>query len=163
MTTGTEGRTWSWLRGLGMIEWAGDERPYAALIEALTRDRLETSLVEREMDAGARVNMAAVEEQAEVSAEVELERARGELTTFRAALEDLHARGGTATDAEVPFDAANPVEDAQADALIQYLVRPGYADVRTEEPEPEHYVYCIRADWPRLRALAEELGHPLPL
>ena len=50
-----------------------------------------------------------------------------------------------------------------ADVLIQYLVRPGYAEVRTEEPEPEHYVYCVRVDWTRLRALAEEQGHPIAL
>ena len=48
-----------------------------------------------------------------------------------------------------------------ADVLIQYLVRPGYAEVRTEEPEHERYVYYIRVDWARLRSLSEAQGHDL--
>jgi hypothetical protein len=47
--------------------------------------------------------------------------------------------------------------------LIQYLVRPDYAEVRTEEPEPGHYVYYVRVNWPRLRALSEAHGHALAL
>ena len=29
----------------------------------------------------------------------------------------------------------------------------GYAEVRTEEPNPARYVYYVRIDWPKLRAL----------
>jgi hypothetical protein len=47
--------------------------------------------------------------------------------------------------------------------LIQYLVRPGYAEVRTEEREPWQYRYWIRVAWDRLRLLAAEAGHRLPL
>ena len=54
-------------------------------------------------------------------------------------------------------------QNRAADVLIQYLVRPGYAEVRTEEPGPERYVYHIRVDWPRVRRLAEAQGHPLAL
>jgi hypothetical protein len=46
--------------------------------------------------------------------------------------------------------------------LIQYLVRPGYAEVRTEEPAAGSYVYYIRVNWSKLRALAEEQGYRLP-
>jgi hypothetical protein len=35
--------------------------------------------------------------------------------------------------------------------------------VRTEEPHPNAFLYNLRLDWPRLRALAEAQGHPLPL
>ena len=63
----------------------------------------------------------------------------------------------------MPYDSADPVQNAQADALIQFVVRPGYGEVRTEEPTPGRYVYNLRADWPRLRELADQAGHPLPL
>jgi hypothetical protein len=78
-------------------------------------------------------------------------------------MEDIRTRGGRDGSAEVPYDSREPVQNRMADLLIQYLVRPGYAEVRTDEPEPEHYVYYIRVDWPRLRALAEEQGHPITL
>jgi hypothetical protein len=153
-----------WLRGLGLIEWGVDERPYATLLEALTLDRAEQQATVNEMEATSRRDQAAMAEDHVEFAEEELERARGELGTFRVALEDLAARGGTdGVPAEVPYDSADPVQNAQADALIQFVVRPGYGDVRTEEPAPGRYVYNLRADWPRLRELAAQLGHPLPL
>ena len=71
----------------------------------------------------------------------------------RAAMEDVRTRGGADGRQEVPYDGKNAKQDARADVLIQYLVRPGYAEVRTDEPEPGHYVYYIRIDWPRLRSL----------
>ena len=52
---------------------------------------------------------------------------------------------------------------SSAELLIQYLVRPGYAEVRTEETEPWQYRYWIRVAWDRLRQLAVEAGHRLPL
>jgi hypothetical protein len=153
-----------WLRGLGLIQWGVDERPYAALLEALTLDRAEQTATVNEMEATSRRDPAALAEEHVDAAEEDLERARGELGTFRVALEDLAARGGTAgTPAEVPYDSSDPVQNAQADALIQFVVRPGYGEVRTEEPAPGRYVYHLRADWPRLRELADQAGHPLPL
>jgi hypothetical protein len=74
----------------------------------------------------------------------------------------MHRGAAGDENAEVPFDSTRPDEDALADVLIQYLVRPGYAEVRTEEPSAGSYVYFIRVDWPKLRALAEEQGYPLP-
>jgi hypothetical protein len=35
--------------------------------------------------------------------------------------------------------------------------------VRTEESQPGQYIYFIRVDWPRLRALADAQGHPIAL
>jgi hypothetical protein len=153
-----------WLRGIGLVEWGADERPYASLLEALTRDRAEQQATVAEMEATSRRDPADLAEEHVEFAEEELERARGEIGTFRIALQDLAARGGTGeAAAEVPYDSTDPVQNAQADALIQYVVRPGYGEVRTDEPAPNRYVYFLRADWPRLRELAAAAGHELPL
>jgi hypothetical protein len=61
----------------------------------------------------------------------------------------------------VPYDSGVAAQNRAADVLIQYLVRPGYAEVRTEEPKPERYVYFIRVDWAKLHALATAQGHPV--
>jgi hypothetical protein len=63
----------------------------------------------------------------------------------------------------VVFDSQDPAQAASADLLIQYLVRPGYAEVRTEEVEPWQYRYWIRIDWDRLRQVAAAAGQRLPL
>jgi hypothetical protein len=93
----------------------------------------------------------------------ELAEARRELDDFRTAMSDVHNRGGPQHTNEVPYDSGQTDQNRSADVLIQYLVRPGYAEVRTEEAAPERYVYHIRVDWPRLRTLAEAQGHPLAL
>ena len=49
-------------------------------------------------------------------------------------------------------------ENAMADALIQFLVRPHLAASHTEPTEPNHYAYTITIDWPRLAQLAAEGG-----
>jgi len=147
-----------WLSGLGTQDWAGGDRAYASLLDALTRDRVETEVLEREISAPAQQPPADVKQ----LERAELDEARRELDEFRNALTDIRSRGQGNDFAEVGFDSANPVQDAEADVLIQYLVRPGYAEVRTEEPAPEHYVYYIRVDWVKLRGLAEHQGHPLP-
>jgi hypothetical protein len=146
-----------WLSGFGAQDWGGDDRACASLLDALTRDRVETEVLEREISAPAQQAPADVKQ----LERAELDEARRELNEFRDALVDIRGRGLGNDRAEVAFDSANPVQDAEADVLIQYLVRPGYAEVRTEEPTAEHYVYYIRVDWPRLRGLAEAQGHPL--
>jgi len=151
----------AWLRGLGTFEWTPNDQPFAVLLEALVRDRSAEELVVREMEATSRVDMGELHQDRKEIAQSELERARGEVGTFRTALEDAWARGGTG--GEVPYDSAHPVENAQVDALIQYVVRPGYGEVRTDELGGEHFVYNVRVDWARLRSLAEAQGHPLPL
>ena len=84
-------------------------------------------------------------------------------TTFVPAMTDVRERGTADGQAEVPYDGRDPLQNTAADVLIQYLVRPGYAEVRTEEPQPGQYVYYIKVAWPRLRELAETQGHPIPL
>ena len=158
-----EARPARWLSGFGTLEWRVDERAYAALLDALTRDRLEVEAVERELMTTSRRSLADLQQDQQRAERDELAEARGELADFRAALEDVRTRGGRDGSTEVPYDSREPVQNQMADLLIQYLVRPGYAEVRTDEPEPEHYVYYIRIDWQRLRALAEEQGHPITL
>jgi hypothetical protein len=151
-----------WLSGFGALDWRSDERGFAALLDALTRDRLEVEAVERERLAAARRSLADVQEDQQRAERDELAEARRELDDFRAALTDVRRRAHSAN-AEVPYDSRDAEQNEAADVLIQYLVRPGYAEVRTEEPEPERYIYYIRVDWARLRRLAEDQGHSLPL
>ena len=76
---------------------------------------------------------------------------------------DIRQRSGADGQAEVSYDSRDQVQNGAADVLIQYLVRPGYAEVRTDEPQPGQYVYYVRVDWSRLRGLAEAQGHPIAL
>ena len=148
-----------WTVGQGPSDWHPDERTYATLLTALTRDLVEQRTDVIEMEASSRRSMADVLEEEKREERDALAESRRELGLFRAALDDLRARGGQ--DGEASYDSADPQQDGWSDVLIQYLVRPGYAEVRTDEPEAGHYVYCIRADWPRLEALAREAGAPL--
>ena len=152
-----------WLSGFGALDWRTDERAYAALLDALTRDRLEVEGVEREMQANAARSLADVQEDQHRAERTELAEARSELDDFRSAMADVRERGNPEGAGEVAYDSRDPLQNAAADVLIQYLVRPGYAEVRTEEPQPGHYVYYITVAWPRLRELAEAHGHPLAL
>jgi hypothetical protein len=152
-----------WLSGFGALDWRTDERAYASLLDALTRDRLEVEAVEREMQANARRSVAEVQHDQERAERDELAEARRELHDFRSAMTDVRARSGPAGTDEVPYDSRDAVQNTASDVLIQYLVRPGYAEVRTEEPQPGQYVYYIRVDWQRLRDLAEAQGHPIAL
>ena len=152
-----------WLSGFGALDWRSDERAYASLLDALTRDRLEVEAVEREMQATARRSVAEVQQAQQRAERDELAEARRELDDFRSAMADMRARSGPDGKNEVPYDSRDKVQNAAADVLIQYLVRPGYAEVRTEEAQPGQYIYYIRVDWVRLRALAEAQGHPIAL
>jgi hypothetical protein len=158
-----EGPPQRWLSGFGALDWRTDERAYASLLDALTRDRLEVEALEREMEATSRRSLAEVQEDQHRAERDELAEARRELDDFRAALNDVRERAGSDDQTEVPYDGGNPDQNAAADVLIQYLVRPGYAEVRTEEPRPGEYVYYIRVDWARLRELADAQGHPIAL
>ena len=143
-----------WRLGFGEIAWRAEDRSYAGLLEALTRARGQVLRQTRELVAPAMPSSG-------LSSELE-RGARAELAMFRAAIEDARSRGGTHSQTEVAYDSRNPDQDAWADILIQYLVRTGYAEVRTEEPEPWHYRYWIRLNWDRLRELARAEGHALP-
>jgi hypothetical protein len=147
-----------WLSAFGRHEWDTDDSTYAGLMDALTRDRVESEALDREMSAPAHPGVTDVKQ----LEHAELEEARRELAAFRWALDNMHQRTAGSERAEVPYDSSKPNEDQAADVLIQYLVRPGYAEVRTEEPQPGRYVYYVRIDWPKLREFASQQGHPLP-
>jgi hypothetical protein len=152
-----------WLSGFGALDWRSDEREHAALLDALTRDRLDVEAVEREMEADARRSVADMHQDHERAERDELAEARNELSDFRLALTDARRRGGVDGTHEVSYDSRDLIQNHGADMLIQYLVRPGYAGVRTEEPKPGQFVYYIHVDWPRLRELAKQQGHPISL
>ncbi len=59
---------------------------------------------------------------------------------------------------ELRLDAQDPAQSDMADALIQFLVRPHFATVRTDEPEPGHYVYYVAVDWAALDRFAVDAG-----
>ena len=75
----------------------------------------------------------------------------------------MRQRSGPDGQTEVPYASRDAGQNRAADVLIQYLVRPGYAEVQTEEPTPGDYVYNIRVDWARLAELAEAQGHRISL
>src|SRR5919201_1017815 len=120
-----------WASGFGALDWQADERAFASLLDALTRDRLEVEAVERELQATSRRSLAELQEDQQRAARDELAEARRELDDFRSALADVRHRGGHDGRKEVPYDSQDPVQNRAADVLIQYLVRPGYAEVRT--------------------------------
>src|SRR5467141_3512358 len=93
-----------WLSGFGALDWRSDERGYASLLDALTRDRLEVEAVEREMQATARRSLAEVQEDQHRAERDELAEARRELDDFRSAISDVRQRGGKDGTAEVPYD-----------------------------------------------------------
>ena len=144
-----------WQLGFGELAWRAEDRAYASLLEALTRERGRVVRQTQELVAPAALTRS------RISADLERS-ARAELATFRAAMEDARTLSGQDDQAELAYDSRNPEQDAWADILIQYLVRTGYAEVRTDEPEPWHYLYWIRINWDRLRELARAEGHALP-
>ena len=150
------------LAGLFDLFESGDERAYAAVLQALARERVDVDTANVEKVSTSRRSMADVKEaETEIEADV-LTDARRRLQTFRSALEDAYTRSRGGSQQEVPYDAADADQDGMADVLIQYLVRTGYGDVSTDEPSPGRFVYNVRVHWDRLLQLAAEQGHPLP-
>jgi hypothetical protein len=143
------------MSGFGALDWGMDERAFATLLDGLTRARLEVEAVERELQATSRRSMAELQEDQQRAEKDELAEARGELDDFRAAMTDVYQRGGPQHVDEVPYDSSMADQNRAADVLIQYLVRPGYAEVH-RRTWAERYVYRIRVGaWPRVRRLAE--------
>lgn len=59
---------------------------------------------------------------------------------------------------ELALDDRRNDENAIADALVQFLVRPHLASSHTEQTEPNHYTYYITVDWSQLAQVAAEGG-----
>jgi hypothetical protein len=156
-------RARNWRRNRSRADWSGDERAIAALLDSLTADLVAVEVAEVEMNSRARRNPADVEHEQDRIAHEQRDEARRELEAFAGALRDARRRSGESGRDEVAYDAAHAEQNDQADLLIQYLVRPGYAEVRTEEREPGHHIYILTIDWAGLEALSVESGHPIPL
>jgi hypothetical protein len=105
-----------------------------------------------DLDATSRVPQERIEE---ISAEVvdqEKEAAARLLPTFAAGL-----RAAAATrPAPLALDDRDPVQNATADALIRFLVKPSLATVETDEAGAGHYTYRISLDWAGLERMAQE-------
>ena len=140
-----------------------DDRAYASLLEALARELADAQATDIEAAATSRRDMADVKAEEQRMAAAQLAAARREVDAFRSALLDARRRTGADGTGEAAYDAAGPDQNAKADLLIRYLVRTGYAEVRTEEPAPGRYRYALRVAWDRLRLLADLDGHRLPL
>src|SRR5437870_1502678 len=100
-----------WLSGFGALDWRSDERAYASLLDALTRDRLEVEAVEREMQATARRSLADVQEDQHRAERDELAEARRELDDFRTVMTDVRARSGADGKSEVSYDSRDAVQN----------------------------------------------------
>lgn len=130
-------------------------------------ERLLHAVVEREimgidqknvqLTAGARTPAETVD----ANQIIELDRERHRATELGPAFSDgvrrAHAVRGTGQD-ELVLDDRRSDENAIADALVQFLVRPHLATSQTEQTEPNHYTYRIAIDWPRLAAVAAAAG-----
>lgn len=146
-----------WLRGIGS---SPEEHAYGRLLEALAQRRAEVEGRVTEMDADADRPPADLADAKLRTEEESREAARAELADFQAALADARTQAAERAHGEARYDARDPVQDRRADVLIQYLVRPGFAEVRTEEPEAGRFVYYVRVLWDPLRGLAREVGGP---
>jgi hypothetical protein len=56
------------------------------------------------------------------------------------------------------LNSADAVENRMADAMIQFLVRPGLATVQSVETGQDRFRYDISVDWPALRRVAADAG-----
>jgi hypothetical protein len=64
-------------------------------------------------------------------------------------------RAGTAP---LRLNSADAIQNRMADAMIQFLVRPGLASVQAEETAPDQFRYDVSVDWPSLRRVAVQAG-----
>lgn len=154
---------WRWPAALLDLFEGSEDRAYGALVQALAAKLAAEDATTLEMDSTARRPMEDIRaSEAITEAEMHAD-ARRRVGVFREALEDAYARSGGDPVREASYDSADPRQDAMADVLIQYLVRTEYATVSTTERPDGGYVYALAIAWDRLRQLAEEQGHPLPL
>jgi hypothetical protein len=138
-----------------------EDQAYGALLDALTRDRLQIEEIEAERTASAARPTGEVQQDLDRLEREELSEARSEVGAFRTTLDNARSRAGADGSSEVRYDSRDSVDNARCDVVVQYLVRPGFAEVRTEEPAPGAFIYAVRIDWARLRDLSRALGHPI--
>jgi hypothetical protein len=85
----------------------------------------------------------------------ELDRADAAAADLGEALRAAWLAGG-----QITLDSRDPDQDRLAGAIISTLVASDFATVQTEELGDEAYRYAVAVDWPKLDALAAEVGLP---
>lgn len=132
----------------------GVERLLNVLIE---REILRVDEKNVELTAGSRVSAETVDTNQTIEADRERQRVSDLGGAFAAGLRRAYAAHQSGQ-AEIALDDRRQDENAMADALVQFLVRPHYAASQTDQTEPNHYVYRIAVDWVHLSRLADEAG-----
>jgi hypothetical protein len=140
---------------------APDSATYDAILDALARELAQTEAVAIERNTSPRRPMADVKEEQASREREEREITSEERDAFREALEDALTRGGEK--GEASYSSDDPGQDAKADVLTKYLVRLGYAEVRTDERGEGRYTYHIKVLWQRLREIAQREGATPPI
>jgi hypothetical protein len=107
-----------------------------------------------DLDATSRVPQERIEEISTEVVDQEKEAAARLLPHFAAGLRAA-ARN---RNAPLALDDRDPAQNAMADALIRFLVKPGLATVETQDVGDGHYTYQVTLDWPALERLAQAGG-----
>jgi hypothetical protein len=97
----------------------------------------------------------ALDHERERALRAEERRADSLADAFRAGLVRSHRARLAGGDA-ISLDDRDPEQNRIADAMVHFLVGPGMATSRARETAPQHYIYTISVDWPRLRQVARE-------
>lgn len=134
------------------------ERVLHAVIE---REVVRTDQKTVQMNAGARTPAETVSTNQTIELDRERQRANDLAPAFADGLRRAHA-ARQAGHHELVLDDRRADENAIADALVQFLVRPQLATSQTDRTEPNHYTYRIAIDWSRLEALTAAAGFDLP-
>lgn len=132
----------------------GVERLLNILIE---REILRVEEKNVELTAGPRVSAETVDTNQSNEVDREHHRATELGAAFAAGLRRAY-EAQRAGQPEIALDDRRNDENAMADALVQFLVRPNFATSQSEQTEPNHYIYHIAIEWERLEQLATEAG-----
>lgn len=132
----------------------GVERLLNVLIE---REILRVEEKNVELTSGSRVSAETVDTNQTIEADRERQRVSDLGGAFAAGLRRAYA-AQQAGEHEIALDDRRQDENAMADALVQFLVRPHYAASQTDPSEPNHYIYRIAVDWEHLNRLADKAG-----
>lgn len=150
--------------GAGLVpDLEPDSGRGSTILNARVRQLLETIVNQYEVpmeEKAAELSNPAAQQMGEHSAD-ELERRLG-VRARALDLEDPFELGLQAAvragASPLRLDSADAIQNRMADALIQFLVRPGLATVRTDETGPDRFRYAVSVDWPALRAVAAQAG-----
>lgn len=110
-----------------------------------------------QLTAGPRVSGETVDANQQIERDREHQRAHDLGPSFASGLRLAYA-AQQAGHGNLVLDDREPAENAAADALVQFLVRPQLATSQSEATAPNHYRYQFNIDWARLQALADAAG-----